>query len=373
MWDDTADAASAICRCLCVSYGGLWDGVGQKPFFAVGVLSHVIVRLLRHLIRSFISGWRAQGIEPPPGHWHIFLSGFAGKAVVLSCPLRVDLQKKVLAPYPPVFFEPSADAFGDHVAACPGPQLGGDTTWVSQLTSVGAALAVAHRTKERRYVEVGGRWSAEAATFLRLLRRAKLCPVRNGQCVVWVSITVAGIRIFAFLRRQRAVEISNTANLDGEPPLLSDVFADSSGGHSPPACWAELWLQGKMLGGLGLLAAERVSPAAYWAAWADALPVLRQRYPDAAARLVQEPEGEPAAPCLRAAAEAARQLAEEGWTSRTEWASCARGADAPAAEGELGLGIPGWQRHAVLALHTSFRERVLLPALAPAARALLHS
>ena len=102
MWDDTADAASAICRCLCVSYGGLWDGVGQKPFFAVGVLSHVIVRLLRHLIRSFISGWRAQGIEPSPGHWHIFLSGFAGKAVVLSCPLRVDLQKKVLAPYPPV-------------------------------------------------------------------------------------------------------------------------------------------------------------------------------------------------------------------------------------------------------------------------------
>ena len=69
---------------------------------------------------------------------------------------------------------------------------------------------------------------------------------------------------------------------------------------------------------------------------------------------LQELEGEPAAPCLRAAAEAARQLAAEGWTSRPEWASCARGADAPAAEGELGLGIPGWQRHAVLALHTSF-------------------
>eukprot|EP00439_Symbiodinium_sp_Y106_P042557 s1686_g5.t1 len=69
------------------------------------------------------------------------------------------------------------------------------------------------------------------------------------------------------------------------------------------------------LGGLGLLAAERVSPAAYWAAWADALP---EPYPDAAARLVQKLEGEPAAPCLRAAAEAARQLAAEGWTSRPE-------------------------------------------------------
>ena len=76
---------------------------------------------------------------------------------------------------------------------------------------------------------------------------------------------------------------------------------------------------------------------------------------------------------IRAAAEAARQVAAEGWTSRPEWASCARGADAPAAEGELGLGNPGWQRHAVLAHHTSFREPVLLPALAPAARALLHS
>ena len=75
-------------------------------------------------------------------------------------------------------------------------------------------------------------------------------------------------------------------------------------------------------------------------------------------------EGEPAAPCLRAAVEAARQVTAEGWTSRLEWASCARGADAPAAEGELGLGNPSWQRHAVLALHTSFRERVLLPALA---------
>ena len=90
----------------------------------------------------------------------------------------------------------------------------------------------------------------------------------------------------------------------------------------------------------------------------------RRPHPDAAARLV--------APCLRACAEAARQLAAEGWPSRPEWASCARGADSPAAEGELGLGNPGWHRHAVLALHTSLRTRVLLPALAQAACALLH-
>ena len=52
------------------------------------------------------------------------------------------------------------------------------------------------------------------------------------------------------------------------------------------------------LGGLGLFAAERVAPVAYWAAWADALLVLRQRYPDAADRLVRELEGAPSAPVV---------------------------------------------------------------------------
>ncbi|CAE7207769.1 unnamed protein product [Symbiodinium necroappetens] len=46
--------------------------------------------------------------------------------------------------------------------------------------------------------------------------------------------------------------------------------------------------------GLGLLSAERVSSAAYWAAWADALPVLRARYPEVADGFVHELEGEPA-------------------------------------------------------------------------------
>ena len=39
-----------------------------------------------------------------------------------------------------------------------------------------------------------------------------------------------------------------------------------------------------VLGGLGLQSAQRTAPAAYWAAWADALPVMRARAPDLAAR-----------------------------------------------------------------------------------------
>ena len=53
------------------------------------------------------------------------------------------------------------------------------------------------------------------------------------------------------------------------------------------------------LGGLGLRSASRTSEAAYWAAWADALPVLRNRAPQVAARILadlQRPAGTETAP-----------------------------------------------------------------------------
>ena len=43
------------------------------------------------------------------------------------------------------------------------------------------------------------------------------------------------------------------------------------------------------LGGLGLSHAECLSPAGYWVAWADALPVLQQRCPEAVERCLQAP------------------------------------------------------------------------------------
>ena len=46
-----------------------------------------------------------------------------------------------------------------------------------------------------------------------------------------------------------------------------------------------------VLGGLGLQSAQRTAPAAYWAAWADALPVMRARAPDLAGRCREALEG----------------------------------------------------------------------------------
>ena len=68
------------------------------------------------------------------------------------------------------------------------------------------------------------------------------------------------------------------------------------------------------LGGLGLSQATRTGPAAYWAAGADALSVLRERCPafsDWAVRCLTDARG-PA--CLRTASEARRLLVVEGWT-----------------------------------------------------------
>ena len=75
------------------------------------------------------------------------------------------------------------------------------------------------------------------------------------------------------------------------------------------------------LGGTGLRSAARTSPAAYWASWADALPVLRARSPtssngilDALAR--GRTEG---AACLREATACRQTLVDEGFDDCPTW------------------------------------------------------
>ena len=66
------------------------------------------------------------------------------------------------------------------------------------------------------------------------------------------------------------------------------------------------------LGGLGLLCAEAIAPAAYWASWADALPAINAHLPSSAAtyvRLLESGAGD-GAHCLAEAANARRTLQE---------------------------------------------------------------
>ena len=129
------------------------------------------------------------------------------------------------------------------------------------------------------------------------------------------------------------------------------------------------------LGGLGLRSAIRTAPAAYWAAWADALPELHKRSPafaEACTRLLATDGG--CAPCLRSAVEARELLQAEGWHECPSWEAVGAGARPPRLTDQgLGDWPHGWQSCASRIRTSYFRERTLLPSLSPSACALLRS
>ena len=103
------------------------------------------------------------------------------------------------------------------------------------------------------------------------------------------------------------------------------------------------------LGGLGLRSAARTSPSAFWASWADCLPMVQKRHPEVAACIVEMLNNDPRTPCLQAAAAAAEQLdALPGFTPPT-WHALALGARPPPREPEENeprTSRTGWQHEA---------------------------
>eukprot|EP00439_Symbiodinium_sp_Y106_P001674 s9130_g1.t1 len=102
-------------------------------------------------------------------------------------------------------------------------------------------------------------------------------------------------------------------------------------GGVPPAEAQQVWPLASLPavhGGLGLQSAERTAPAAYWAAWMDALPVIRSRLPSAADRCLAalEQGAEGTIPCLREAAAAKNLLQREGWEACPGWHAAYEGA-----------------------------------------------
>jgi len=84
------------------------------------------------------------------------------------------------------------------------------------------------------------------------------------------------------------------------------------------------------LGGLGLRSATRLAQAAYWASWADCLPMIHRRHPDIAAFMQQTldlAEGtEARAECLQEARVARSVLLWEGFAACPSGAQILAGA-----------------------------------------------
>ena len=142
-----------------------------------------------------------------------------------------------------------------------GVQVAVDTTLASPLTAAGeprresrrtagAALRHARRAKERTYpelcnsgrcrlvvlgIETGGRWSPEAVTFLRLIARSRARsapPPLQSACISAYVLRWSALLAFAaaraFATSLLSLPLSGAANVDGDPPLLSDLLAEPS-------------------------------------------------------------------------------------------------------------------------------------------------
>ena len=116
------------------------------------------------------------------------------------------------------------------------------------------------------------------------------------------------------------------------------------------------------LGGLGLRSAARTGPGAYWASWADALPMLHDRLPAATEEMLAQLRGEPEG-CLLELQVASMVLVREGFVSRPSWEELKAGArPPPPLTADPGEWQHGWQYYASSASehHFGFWETVVL-------------
>ena len=128
------------------------------------------------------------------------------------------------------------------------------------------------------------------------------------------------------------------------------------------------------MGGLGLRSASRMAQSAFWASWADAMPMISERLTQVANRVelqlaMEEPVGS-----LGELQEAAQSLDRCGFVARPSWAALRRGARPPLClHSEPGEWQHGWQFHASSISEHHFRQTMVLRQSCAADQAHLRS
>ena len=128
------------------------------------------------------------------------------------------------------------------------------------------------------------------------------------------------------------------------------------------------------MGGLGLQSAQRMAEPAYWASWADALPMLAKRLPNVSQNIVHHLVGEEGTGCLVELARAAANLDHQGFVGRPSWEDLRRGTrPPPRGESEPGECHHGWQYYASSTSEDHHRETMVLAQLTATNQAHLRS
>ena len=126
------------------------------------------------------------------------------------------------------------------------------------------------------------------------------------------------------------------------------------------------------LGGLGLRSALRSRQSAYWASWADTLPMVRARHPATAASFVEFLTAGVGPVSLMSAEVARRDLFGVMGFAPPSWVDLANGAR-PSPEVEPDGWRTGWQHEASSRVERRFREAELMARFNDTEKALLRS
>ena len=129
------------------------------------------------------------------------------------------------------------------------------------------------------------------------------------------------------------------------------------------------------MGGLGLRSAERCAPAAFWASWADALPMIAERNPAVATEVVDQLSSqEPLHGCLQELHDASVLLDMQGFQWRPSWVELRDGKRPPEGSArDPGEWPHGWQYWASSTLDSRFRKLSMLAGQSAARQAHLRS
>ena len=199
--------------------------------------------------------------------------------------------------------------------------------------------------------------------------------VPDFQCAWQILLQCASPRCHHLLRTVPPSQVARYAHGHDQGMMATmEALLEGLPGDVEQKTWAQTIATMPMrMGGLGLRSATRMSPAAYWASWANALHMISQRLPEGANDIVTQLAGEPAG-CLAELQSAANELDRCGFVGRPSWEALKAGARPPAPEvTEPGEWLHGWQHHASSSSEFHYRETMVLSQSSAADQAHLRS
>ena len=142
---------------------------------------------------------------------------------------------------------------------------------------------------------------------------------------------------------------------EGMQRTMWALLGDIPGGDQEKQDAARLATLPMRMGGLGFRSAVRMAPAAHWASWADALPMLLERLPVVAQNAVNVLDGDVNVDgCLGEVRQAAAGLDRQGFIGRPQWGALQMGArPPPSTDSEPGEWAHGWHHYAASAFAQS--------------------